>query len=44
LKTTQDLTKVLPKANTELGALTRKGWTTGMAEIARLMAGLSSMV
>jgi hypothetical protein len=44
LKTSQDLTKVLPKANTELGALTRMVCDTGMAEMARLMAGLSSMV
>ena len=38
----QPLTNTLPSANTELGALTRMGLTTGMAEIARLCSGLSS--
>ena len=39
----QDLAKALPSANTELGALTRIGLTTGAVEMARRTTGLSSI-
>lgn len=39
----QDLAKALPSANTEFGAFTRIGLTTGAVEIARRTTGLSSI-
>ena len=39
----QDLANALPKANTELGAFTRIGLTTGAVEMARRTTGLSSI-
>ena len=39
----QDLAKALPSANTEFGALTRMGLTTGAVEMARRTTGLSSI-
>ena len=39
----QDLANALPSANTEFGAFTRIGLTTGVVEIARRTIGLSSI-